>query len=136
MMTGVNIRYIEELESEIGLKFTEIYKARMVEQNGGVIETMDYDWMLFPFFDKSDPMKIMSTYNHIGIETINAKVWDDFPKNAVAIGKNDFGDLIMLAPDKDHGGILSEIIYLWVRETGEVVELAKDIYQVQERKPE
>lgn len=130
-MTQVEIRYIEELEKEIGLKFPDIYKARMVEQNGGVIETKEYDWHLFPFFDKSDPVKIMSTCDHIGIETRNAKVWDEFPEDAVAIGKNEYGDLIILSPDQDQQGMLSEIVYLWVRETGEVIEFAKNIHQVQ-----
>lgn len=130
-MTQVEIRYIEELEREIGLKFPQIYKARMADQNGGVIVTTEHNWHLFPFFDKSDPVKIMSTCDHIGIETRNAKVWDDFPQDAVAIGKNEYGDLIMLSPDKEHQGMLSEIIYLWVRETGEVVELAKNIHHIQ-----
>lgn len=134
MITGVDIRYIKQLESDIGLKFPELYKARMVEQNGGVIETEAHDWNLFPFFDKSDPTKIMFTYNHLGIETINARVWNDFPKDAVAIGKNEIGDLILLSPDMDHPGMLSEVIYLWKRDTGEVMEFAENILQVQNQK--
>lgn len=131
MIAGVEIRYIEELESEMGLKFPAIFKFRMAEQNGGIIETKEQNWKLFPVFDKSDAVRMMSTCDHIGIETRNAKVWDDFPEDAVAIGKNEYGDLIMLSPDKDNRGMLSEIIYIWVRETGEVAELAKNILQVQ-----
>lgn len=123
----VELKYIEELEKNLGLKFPEKYKRKMIQENGGEIQTEDDEWRLYTFLDKSDNKRISRTSNHIGIETINAKEWDNFPSEAIAIGQNDFGDILILLPNENIHNLLDETIYIWNHETGEIIELAENI---------
>jgi len=45
--------YVEQAEIESGSKFPAIYRAAMISRNGGIIESEDDSWQLFPVFDKS-----------------------------------------------------------------------------------
>jgi len=126
----VDLKHIEELESDLGLKFPEIYKTKMIEENGGQIHTDEDEWILFPFWDKSDNKRISRTCNHIGLETKNAKMWKYFPKDAVAIGQNGSGDFMILIPDKSFPSKLTDKIYVWFHETGEIHEVAENIYSI------
>lgn len=116
----VDLRFIEEAEKELGLTFPPIYKSKMMEDNGGELGTADEGWILFPFFDRTDNKRISRTCNHIVLETKKAKDWDDFPENAVAIGENGSGDYLVLMVEKEASGNLSEALYSWWHETGEV----------------
>lgn len=124
----VESSYIEKLERRMGLEFPEIYKKRMMEENGGEIKTAGQIWQLFPFFDESDIHRMIYTCDHIGISTIFARKWVHFPQGAVAIGSNSLGDMLILLPEKHHPYRLAESVYIWNRQKGEVVELAKDIH--------
>ena len=73
----------------------------MAQVNGGELTTEDDDWQLFPFFDKSDNKRISRTCNHIILETNQAKQWENFPVNGIAIGSNGCGDLLLLLPTKE-----------------------------------
>ena len=126
----MDLTFIEKLESELKLKVPEAYLARMKDENGGVITTREHEWKLFPFLDKSDIEKMIKTCVHIGIEIRNALAWDDFPREGVAVGKNVYGDLLFLLPERDQPGVLSEIIYVWVRESRQVYKMASNINMV------
>jgi hypothetical protein len=123
----VDLKYIVELENDLGLKFPDIFKDKMIQENGGEIQTDNDEWILFPFFDKSDNKRISRTCNHIGLETKNAKEWDNFPVDAIAIGQNGFGDLLILLPNKNYKDRLDDNVYIWFHETGEIIELANNI---------
>ncbi|MDP5101971.1 MAG: SMI1/KNR4 family protein, partial [Nonlabens sp.] len=82
----VEEKYIIETENELGVKFPIGFRNRMMESNGGEVDLEDFNFELYPFFDKSDKKRISRTCNHIGLETRNAKLWNGFPQNAVAIG--------------------------------------------------
>jgi hypothetical protein len=126
----VELKYIEEFEKDLGLSFPEKFKAKMTIQNGGEIQTDEDEWTLFPFLDKSDNKRISRTCNHIGLETANAKEWGNFPADAVAIGENGFGDLLILLPDKSIPSKLTDNIFVWLHETGEIYELAENINSI------
>ncbi|MCO5250168.1 MAG: SMI1/KNR4 family protein [Candidatus Kapabacteria bacterium] len=126
MPLPLDLKFIEELEINLGISFPEKYKSKMTIQNGGEIQTDD-KWALFPFLDKTDHKRISRTSNHIELETANAKEWDNFPADAVAIGENGFGDLLILLPDKSVPSKLTDNIFIWLHETGEIYELAENI---------
>jgi len=127
----VDLKYIVEFETDLGLSFPEKFKAKMTIENGGEIQTDEDEWTLFPFLDKSDNKRISRTCNHIGLETENAKEWDNFPADAVAIGENGFGDLLILLPDKSTPSKLTDNIFVWSHETGEIYELAENIDSIE-----
>ncbi|TJZ53815.1 SMI1/KNR4 family protein [Sphingobacterium olei] len=123
----VNTKYIIETEKELGLIFPDNFKTKMTEENGGELMTDDDDWQLFPFFDKSDKKRISRTSNHIVLETNQAKQWDNFPINGIAIASNGSGDFLILLPAKENNKQLGNEIYIWFHETGEIEKIADAI---------
>lgn len=121
----IELKYIIETEKEVGFEFPSIFKEKMQEENGGEFITENDDWELFPFFDKSDKKRISRTCNHIILETNQAKEWGNFPKNTFAIGKNGYGDLLVLIEKEPKK--LGDEIYVWEHETGEVIKVGEDI---------
>jgi hypothetical protein len=113
-------RFIEETESEMGFRFPPAFKEKMMAMNGGEVVVSDDDWQLFPSLDKSDNKRLSRTCNHIGLETANAREWRTFPPQAVAIGSNGNGDLLVLMPDEAERTQLRECIFIWGHETGEL----------------
>lgn len=134
MPLRIDKKYIEELEAELHVEFPELYKCRMISKNGGVIETNTHVWYLYPFHDKSNHDKIIRTFQHIGIENTDMWIWETFPLEAVAIGKNIYGDFLLLLPKKDQPGRLSDTIHVWSRNTGEVYVLAENISRLEDKK--
>lgn len=122
----VDEQYINETEANLKVKFPPKYRCKMMEENGGEIETEDFYFQLHPFFDKSNKKRISRTCNHIGLETNNAQAWTDFPENAIVIGSGGSGDLIFLEHNGD--GTLSENVYLW--DHGEIEEIAESILEL------
>lgn len=135
MPLRIDIKYIEELEAELKVNFPEKYKRRMIRKNGGVIETRNNVWYLYPFYDQSDNDQIIRTFQHIGLENTDMWIWETFPAEAIAVGRNEYLDFMILLPEKDRPDQLSETIYLWSRSTGSVRELAEDINELEEKKP-
>lgn len=124
-------KYILETEIELNIKFPERFKSRMINLNGGEVfeplesEEEDYIYWLFPFFDKSNRKRISRTCNHIGLENEKSRKWRNFPENAIAIGHDGSGNKLVLLHEGD--GVLSENIYFWCHETGEVEKIAEVI---------
>nr|WP_315169788.1 SMI1/KNR4 family protein [uncultured Flavobacterium sp.] len=130
MAFPIDIKYIIETEQELGLAFPDNFKSKMTQVNGGELMTEDDDWQLFPFFDKSDNKRISRTCNHIILETNQAKQWENFPVNGIAIGSNGCGDLLLLLPTKEDNRKLSDEIFIWFHETGETEKIANSINEL------
>lgn len=126
----VDIKYIIETEQVIGLAFPDSFKAKMTQENGGELMTKDDDWQVIPFFDKSDKKRISITCNHILLETKQARSWDNFPSNGITIASNGSGDFLLLLPTKDNDKKLSDEIYIWFHETGEIEKVADTIEEL------
>ncbi|QXP78724.1 MULTISPECIES: SMI1/KNR4 family protein [Winogradskyella] len=122
-------KYIKETESELNVKFPSEFKKRMIKSNGGELVTDEYEFELFPFFDKSDRKRISRTCNHIGLETKNAREWNGFPENGIAIGSDGYGNLIILT----HSGnrILTDQVYFWNHEIGQIEKIAESINELE-----
>lgn len=126
----IDEKYIKETELELNVKFPNEFKARMIKINGGELITDEFEFEIYPFFDKSDKKKISRTCNHIGLETENARKWNGFPKNGIAIGSDGFGNLIIL--NHSGNGILTDKVYFWNHETGKQSIIAKSINELNE----
>jgi len=126
----VDLKFIQDTEKELGLFFPDIFKQKMMLENGGEIQTDEDDWQLFPFFDKTDNKRISRTCNHIIHETKQAKEWDDFPESAISIASNGCGDYLVLLIDKNNGKQLNDEIFLWLHETGGLVKIADSINEL------
>ncbi|WP_430426280.1 SMI1/KNR4 family protein [Maribacter litoralis] len=74
----VDEKYIIGTESDLNVKFPTVFKNRMIKSNGGELVTDEFEFELYPFFDKSDRKRISRTCNHIGLETKNAREWNGF----------------------------------------------------------
>ena len=123
-------KYIKETEFELSVKFPTEFKNRMIKSNGGELVTDEFEFELFPIFDKSDRKRISRTCNHIGLETKNAREWNEFPENGIAIGSDGFGNLIILTHSGD--GILSDEIHFWNHEIGQTEKIAESITELDE----
>ncbi|BDU24433.1 SMI1/KNR4 family protein [Flavobacterium sp. GSB-24] len=131
MAFPVDLKYIIETEEELGVSFPTLFKEKMTAENGGEAITENDNWNLYPFFDKSDKKRISRTCNHIILETKQAKEWDNFPVNAIAIAGNGCGDYLILIP-LDNNKKLSERIYIWYHETGDYEQVAENIKALME----
>ena len=122
-------KYIKETESELNVEFPINFKNRMKLSNGGELVNDEFEFELYPFFDKSDRKRISRTCNHIGLETKNAREWNGFPENGIAIGSDGFGNLIILT----HNGnrILTDQVYFWNHEIGQIEKIAESINELE-----
>lgn len=123
----IDEKYITETERELGILFPDNFKSKMMKENGGELMTDDDDWNLYPFFDKSDKKRISRTCNHIGSETKEAQDWINFPSNGIAIASNGSGDHLVLLPIKGNKEKLSDEIFVWYHETGNIEKIADKI---------
>lgn len=123
----IDEKYITETERELGILFPDNFKSKMMKENGGELMTDDDDWNLYPFFDKSDKKRISRTCNHIGSETKDAQDWSNFPSNGIAIASNGSGDHLVLLPIKGNKEKLSDEIFVWYHETGNIEKVADKI---------
>ena len=126
----IDEKYIKDTESELNVKFPTDFKNRMIKSNGGELVTDEFAFELYPFFDKSDRKRISRTCNHIGLETKNAREWNGFPKNGIAIGSDGFGNLMILTHNGN--GILTDEIYFWNHEIEQTEKIAVSINELDE----
>lgn len=127
-------KYIKEAEAALGIEFPKAFFEKMVKENGGEFSTDEDDWTLYPFFDKSDAKRISRTCNHIVLETKQSRTIQDFPENGIAVAENGCGDHLIMLPSEENPIKIKEEIYVWLHETGEVIEIANTIEDLIESK--
>ncbi len=125
MAFPVDIKFANEAERKLGVKFPASFVVRMVKHNGGEVSTAADSWQLHPFLDSSDRKHLKRTCNDIVLETKKAREWPDFPENAIVIGSNGGGDRLVLLPSSDAPAILGPV-YWWDHETGELIFVSDD----------
>ena len=130
----VDIKWITQTEEKLGLRFPASYVIAMSKMNGGSVRTGIDRFELFPFLDASNRKRIQRTCGSIDRETLSArKGWSGFPPDAVAIGANGSGDILVLMPLADDPKTLQHTVYWWDHETGEVQPVAEDFGDMQKR---
>jgi hypothetical protein len=123
----VDIRFVNETEQKLGVKFPPSFVNYMVKQNGGEVVTEPDSWQLFPFFDTSDRKRLARTCNDIVRETSSARNSAfGFPPEAVAVGANGTGDHLVFLPQADAPHLLDHAVWWWDHETGELNRVADD----------
>ena len=120
MAFPVEERFIIETEKKLRAKLPSDYVKKMMNENGGEVQTTPDAWVLYPIFDSSDKKRLRRTCNDIVKETQNAHEWNGFPDDAVAIGSNGCGDQLVLLRDKQSPEILANEVYWWDHETGKL----------------
>ncbi|MBH5329555.1 SMI1/KNR4 family protein [Eikenella sp. S3360] len=126
----VDPQYIQAAEQALGIRFPPRFKARLVAENGGEIllepGNEDSSFLLLPVFDQSDKKRLRRTCNHIAKETAAARAnWPGFPAQAVVIGDNQGGELLVLLPQSPQQ--LGETLFVWSSDGGELEEVAGSI---------
>lgn len=119
----LNIRFIKKAEERLGRNLPHAYKARMLRENGGELLTGTDCWQLFPILDDSDRKRLKRTCNDIVYESKQATNRPGFPKDAVAIGTNGGGDLLVLLAEPGSNQFGDAVLW-WDHETDELHKVA------------
>jgi len=121
----VDRQYITETEQKLAAKFPTGYIKRMLESNGGELETEMDTWTLYPILDSSDKKRLSRTCNDVVRETKQAREWPGFPVEAIAIGGNGSGDQLVLLRSGESPDSLADEVYYWDHETGALEKIAE-----------
>ncbi|MCY2967626.1 MAG: SMI1/KNR4 family protein [Planctomycetota bacterium] len=123
----VDPRWIQETEQKLGVRFPASFVISMMRRNGGTVATPVDHFELFPFLDASDRKRLARTCSSIDRETNQARRNTyGFPADAVAIGANGGGDLLVLLPMSHDPTTLQCTVFWWDHETGKVAAVADD----------
>ena len=102
------------------------YILKMCRENGGVVWSGEKSFDLYSILDTTDRKRLARSCNDILRETATARSYNPvFLADALAIGDNGGGDLLVLIPDTD-GRHFADAIYRWDHETDELQKVAED----------
>ncbi len=124
MSFPVDEKFILNAESELGVRFPESFRIKMMKSNGGGVEVSDDYFGLHPFYDTSDKKRIKRTCNSIVKETNMARSHYRLPDNLVVIGDNGGGDVLVFKVKTN--GKIDSTVYWFNHETEEIVFAAND----------
>ena len=127
MPFSISTDQIARTEDSLGASLPERYRASMARSNGGDVEAREDHWQLHPLEDKSDLKRVSRTASHIVRETEQARLWPNFPPDAISIASNAAGDLLVL---RRRDGTIHDTVYIWSHEDGKLTELAKSIEEL------
>ncbi len=126
----LDIRFVRDAEQKLGRHLPLSYAARMCRENGGEFDAGVDTFSLYPILDTSDPKRLARTCNDIVRETASARERAGFPPDALAIGDNGGGDLLVLLPDPEAPRFADEV-YWWDHETGTLERVADSLDTVE-----
>ena len=92
---------IEAAEAELGRRLPPPVRERLRRDNGGEVSVGGEPWQLHPVFDDADRRRAARTASHVVHETAEARGWDGFPPDAVAIASDGTGDRLIVAAGSD-----------------------------------
>jgi len=122
-------KFILQAEKELDIELPKSYREKMTQENGGEIDTSIDIFTLFTIYDNSDRKRIKRTAtNNIVAETKNVKAWRGFPKDAIAIGANGSGDILVLKIESEKK--MDEKIYVWNHETSNLILIANEFSEL------
>jgi len=138
MAFPVEEKFIEIAEAELGVRFPESFRNKMMKLNGGCVQFPNEDevdedevsyYELNPFYDTSDKKRIKRTCNSIIHETKTYR--DDYglPQNLIVLADND-GDLLVYKIEEN--GKIDPKVYWRDRDTEELIIVANDFSELKE----
>jgi sarcosine oxidase delta subunit len=123
MPSPVSITKIRATEELFGAPFPAMFKARMAEDNGGVVHLAGESWFVIPFFDDTDRSTLRKTTSSIHRVTQHLRGSNvGFPEDAAAIAENQAGDYLFLRLNSGQFG--KEVWLFQLR--GGLVSLVRD----------
>jgi cell wall assembly regulator SMI1 len=128
MAFPVEEKYIEKAESELGVRFPDSFRKKMMRKNGEGVEVGTDYFELHPFYDTSDKKRIKRTCNSIVHETKTARDHYRLPTNLIIIGNNGGGDVLVYQIQQD--GRIDPAVYWFDHETEELVFAASDFNEL------
>jgi hypothetical protein len=128
MAFPVDERFIEIAEADLGVKFPDSFRNKMMLSNGDGVEVLHDYFQLHPFYDTSDKKRIKRTCNSIVHETKTARERYGLPKDLIVIGSNGGGDDLVYKIEP-HGNLGAKVYWL-DHETKELVFAANDFAEL------
>jgi hypothetical protein len=138
MAFPVEEKFIEIAEAELGIRFPESFRNKMMKLNGGYVQFSIEDdvgedeveyYELNPFYDTSDKKRIKRTCNSIVHETKTYRDQYGLPQNLIVLANSD-GDLLVYKIEEN--GKIDPAVYRLDRETEELVIVANDFSELKE----
>ncbi len=127
MAFPVDIQWVNQTEAKLGVRFPASFVNAMVKCNGGSVEAAGDVFYLYSFLDASDRKRLRRTCSSIDRETKSKRESRyGLPANAVVIGHNGGGNLLVLMPMADHPDTLQHAVYLWDGDSDEPQLIADD----------
>jgi hypothetical protein len=131
MAFPVEEKFIEIAEAELGVKFPDSFRNKMMKLNGGCIQFPDEDevdyYELNPFYDTSDKKRIKRTCNSIFHETKTYREQYGLSQNLIVLADSD-GDLLVYRIKEN--GKIDPKVYWRNRDTEELVIVANDFSEL------
>jgi hypothetical protein len=138
MSFPVDEKFIEIAEAELGAKFPESFRNKMMRLNGGCVQLPDEDeldkdevsyYELHPFYDTSDKKRIKRTCNSIVHETKTYRDHYGLSQNMIVLADCD-GDLLVYKIEEN--GKIDPKVYWRDRDTEELEIVANDFSELKE----
>ncbi|MFT4841956.1 MAG: hypothetical protein ACI8UD_002689 [Planctomycetota bacterium] len=126
MPLPVDAAFITRAEHQLRTQFPAEYRQYLLHSNGGKVDlgdTGDDAWLLFPVGDDSDEQSLKRTRDNVVRHTKRERGQSHFPCDAVAIGEDGSGDLLLLIPAGDKWELAT-----WDHETGDTSPVPRDIF--------
>ena len=128
MAFPVDEKYIEKAEQELGVRFPDWFRQKMMKNNGEGVEVGSDYFELHPFYDTSDKKRIKRTCNSIVHETKTARDRYRLPANLIVVGNNGGGDVLVFKIQED--GSIDSAVYWFDHETEELVFAASEFNEL------
>lgn len=130
-MMSVTAEPLAQAEKRLRRRLPDFLRQRLLAEGGGSILVDGEPWALHrvPGVAGARP----SLAGHIPVrdivtETIEARRWRSFPRAAVAVASNGFGDHVILRAGVD-------VLEIWEHETGSVVQARIEWISPNEKSP-
>jgi hypothetical protein len=129
MPFALHERFLADTEAKLGARLPESYRNKMKKANGGEVDLGEETWCLHPVLDSTDRKRLSRTSNDVLRETASIRQWPDFPPDALAIGSNGEGDILLFRVDKAAGRV-EEGVFIWRHGGGGLEKVADSFAEI------
>ena len=128
MAFPIEEKFIAKAEEELGVRFPDSFRQKMMKNNGQGVEVKTDYFLLYPFYDTSDKKRIKRTCNSIVHETKIAREQYGMSNELIAIGDNGVGDVLVFKIQEN--GSIDPMVYWLDHETEQLVFAATDFSEL------
>ena len=124
-------RFKTAAEAKLGRKLPAGYVTRICRENGGLVKALGGTWELYPIRDETDRKRLARTAVDLVVEQARVRDWPGFPPDAIAVGTDDGGNLLVLLSSAD-GTRFDDPVFAWWHEDGELEPAADGFEELQD----